>query len=113
MNYKFATLAVATAVAVCGGAAYAQQTEQSGRDSIYAVPGRSASTVTTWSDAHRYARDSVYATQLPQPSAAVLTNAAGLQRFGRDSVQAGLFQNGSAQQTSTAIGTTGTKAKGG
>ena len=113
MNYKFATLALATAVAVTGGAAYAQQTEQSGRESIYAVPGRSASAVTTWSDAHRYARDSVYATQLPQPSAPVSVNAAGLKRFGRDSVQAGLPQDGSAQQTSATIGTTGTKAKGG
>ena len=113
MNYKFATLAIATAVAVSGGAVYAQQIEQFGRDSVYAVPGRSASNATTRSDAQRYARDSVYATQLPEPSAPVITNAAGLQRFGRDSVQAGPSQNGSTPQTSATIGTTGTKGEGG
>jgi hypothetical protein len=112
MNYKFATLAIATAVAV-SGAVYAQQIEQFGRDSVYAVPAKSASNVTTWSGAQHYARDSVYATQLPEASAPVITNTAGLQRFGRDSVQAGLLQNGSAQQTSATIGATSTKGEGG
>jgi hypothetical protein len=138
MKHKFAMLAIATAVAVSGGAVYAQQVQQFGRDSVNAVPGKSSSNVTTRSDVqrfgrdsvyatpsttssdpvltgslNRYGRDSVYATQLPAPSAPVSANAAGLQRFGRDSVYAEPFQNGSAQQTSTAIGTTGTKGNGG
>jgi hypothetical protein len=87
--------------------------DQFGRDSVYAVPARSASNIKTWDDANRYARDSVYATQLPAPSVPVLTDATGLQLFGRDSVQAGLFQHGSGQRPSTAVGTTNTKGAGG
>jgi hypothetical protein len=60
-----------------------------------------------------YGRDSVYATQQREASALVSANAAGLQRFGRDSVYGEPFQNGSAQQTSTAIGTTGSNGSGG
>ena len=139
MKHKFATLAIATAaLAVFGGAAYAQQVQHFGRDSVYAAPGKSLSNVTTRSDGerfgrdsgyampsttssdpvlagglNRYGRDSVYAAQLPQLSTPVAENAPGPQRFGRDSVYAGPFQNGSAQQNGTAIGTIGTKGHGG
>jgi hypothetical protein len=138
MKHKFATLAIATAVTLYGGALYAQQIPPLGRDSIYAASGKPSSSVMTRADVERfgrdsvyaapsttlsgpvqtgglnpYGRDSVYATQQREASALVSANAAGLQRFGRDSVYGEPFQSGSAQQTSTAIGTTGSNGSGG
>jgi len=115
MNYKFAALTIAAAFAALTGAVHAQQTPQYGRDSVYAAPNRTSSEARTPVVAIPYGRDSIYASQLPQPSSSTATtaNAAWPQRQGRDTVYAVPFQNGSAQPTSTAHGTSATEGKGG
>jgi hypothetical protein len=88
MKHIWITLAIAGSVTAIG-TAYAQQ--QFGRDSVYAVPGRStrppAGIVVT--PINRFGRDSVYATQAPSaPSTPVSADAKSPQQYGRDSVYA-------------------------
>jgi hypothetical protein len=132
MNRRLFKLAVMAAIAAAGGAAHAEQ--QFGRDSVYAVPGHSGSTVSTRGDAQHFGRDSVYASDVGTPasplvsawadrlgrdsvyatqapggsSTPVATNATGLQQNGRDSVYAIQFQSPSLPKTDTKLYGSGT-----
>jgi hypothetical protein len=112
MNNKFATLAIATAVAAFTGAVSAQQMEQFGRASVYPVPGKASSEARTPIVNMGYGRDSVYASPTSGSSTSGSANTAGVQRLGRDGVYAAPFQYGSPQPTSTAR-TSGTDRTGG
>ena len=141
MQYRLRSITLALALAAPISAVHADQRQQFGRDSLYAVPGTSSSNVTTQADTARagrdsvyatraqdpsaagsitmggstprFGRDSTYATQMPEPSAPVSANGPQLQRFGRDSVYAGPFSSGIAPGNSTAVDTTAPKGNGG
>jgi hypothetical protein len=87
MRQIYITLAVAaslTAVAT----AHAQQ-QQFGRDSVYAVPGKSsrAPAPVVAAPVDRFGRDSVYVTQTPNVHSTPLSaDAKSPQQYGRDSV---------------------------
>ena len=89
---KHIRIAFAIAVSLTAAdAANADQHQQFGRDSLYAVPGTTtrSSPSTATAPINRFGRDSVYVTQRPNvPSAPVSADAKGLQQFGRDSVYA-------------------------
>ena len=90
MKHSYTTLAVAAAL-MAAGTAGAQQVQQFGRDSVYAVPGPSTSSppARVTMPVNRFGRDSVYASQTPDvPSAPVSADAKSPQQNGRDSVYA-------------------------
>jgi hypothetical protein len=133
MQFNSTKLVIAAALALAAGAAHAQQHQQFGRDSVYAVPGASSSnepgqdrvypvrshnpsaagSVSTGGSIAHFGRDSVYANQMPEPTTRLTATVAGPQRFGRDSLYAGPFQTGPAPKTDTAVGTSDSKGKGG
>jgi hypothetical protein len=86
MKQIYVTLAVAASL-MAVATAHAQQ--QFGRDSVYAVPGKSsnASAPIVAAPVNRFGRDSVYATQTPTVhSTPVSADARSPQQYGRDSV---------------------------
>lgn len=87
MKHICLTFAVVASLAVVAGA-HAQQ-QQFGRDSVYAVPGKSnkASAPVSGAPVNRFGRDSVYAKQTPNVhSTPVPADAKSPQQYGRDSV---------------------------
>ena len=140
MKYAFAKTALAATLAIVAGVSHAQQVQQFGRDSLYAVPGNSGdkgyaanapSTVgrdilyapapdASPSDPvlagglNRYGRDSVYASQYKgPPSTPVDSNAIGIQPYGRDSVYAIQLDQPKASDRGTAVGAADSKGHGG
>lgn len=129
-TFKFA---IAAALMLSAGVVQAQQHQQFGRDSVYAVPGASSSngsgqdstnalwsndpsaagSVNTGGKVARFGRDSVYANQMAAPSARVTANVAAAQRFGRDSLYVGPSQTGGETKYGTAAGSSDGKGKGG
>src|SRR3954451_20991321 len=97
----------------------AQQIQQFGRDSLYAVPGHSETSHPTPPVAvdapslQPFGRDSVYATQLKVPTAPVASDATSLQPYGRDSVYAIQLDKPGIQDSGTAVSAAGDKAHGG
>jgi hypothetical protein len=86
MKQIYITLAVAASLAAVASA-HAQQ--QFGRDSVYAVPGRStrAPAPIVAEPINRFGRDSVYVTQTPNVHSTPLSaDAKSPQQYGRDSV---------------------------
>jgi hypothetical protein len=129
MQHKTTRLAIAVALALAAGAVHAQQHQQFGRDSVYAVPGASsngagqshtapsndpsaAGSVSTGGPVPRYGRDSVYVSQMPESTARASATAPGPQRFGRDSLYAGPFQSRPVSNES-AVGSNDNRGKGG
>ena len=111
MKRMYITLAVAASLTAM---ATVQAQQQFGRDSVYAVPGKSTQSTTTTAptgDApiNRFGRDSVYVTQTPNfHSTPLSADAKSLQQYGRDSV----FANGTpnppaATSGESKIGSTG------
>ena len=89
MKQTYITLAVAASL-TAAASAYAQQ-QQFGRDSVYAVPGKSskpsAPAPAIAAPVNRFGRDSVYVTQTPNVhSTPVSADAKNPQPYGRDSV---------------------------
>ena len=119
MKYAFATTALAATLAIAAGVSHAQQVQQFGRDSLYAVPGKSASngpTPPVASDApglQAFGRDSVYATNRDVPTTPVASNATGLQPYGRDSVFAMHLDAPQTPDSGTAVGMADGKGHGG
>lgn len=100
MKQIYITLAVAGCL-TAAATAHAQQ--QFGRDSVYAVPGKSskAPTPIAGEPVNRFGRDSVYVTQTPDiHSTPVSADAVSLQQYGRDSV----FAYGSPNPPATTSG---------
>ena len=130
MQHPTTRLAIAAALALAAGAVHAQQHQQFGRDSVYAVPGASskgtgqshlapsddpssAGSVSTGGSVPHYGRDSVYVSQMPESTARVSATAPGPQRFGRDSLYAGPFQS-RPMSNDTAVGSNNdSRGKGG
>jgi hypothetical protein len=87
-NALIASLTVAVALALPEAGA---QAERFGRDSVYAVPGKTVATqIVANADVTRYRRDSVYATQAPASGKTLVDTTAGstTTRYGRDNVYA-------------------------
>ena len=104
-------IALAAAALVTAGADTSAQLQQFGRDSVYAVPGKSRDTQPTVVavPVNRFGRDSVYVTQTPNAHSTPLSaDARGPQQYGRDSVFAYGSPNPSAGTGSeTKIGSNG------
>jgi hypothetical protein len=86
------------------------QAQQFGRDSVYAVPGKSAANragapVVYHPGVQLSGRGSVYASQLKGPIAPVTSNVAGLQPFGRGSTYAMQPAQHGTPGSGTAVGT--------
>ncbi len=87
-NALIASLTVAGALALPAAGA---QAERFGRDSVYAVPGKTVATkIVVNSDVTRYGRDSVYATQAAASGKTIVDTTAGgtTTRYGRDGIYA-------------------------
>jgi hypothetical protein len=108
MKYVYITLALAASFAALNEAH--AQLQQFGRDSVYAVPGKSskATTPAVAAPVNRFGRDSVYVTQTPNAhSTPVAADAKSPQQHGRDSVFAyGSPNPPAATSTETKIGST-------
>ena len=81
MKYAFGTTVLALALGLAGSISHAQQAQQFGRDSLYALPGPSEthSTPPVAADApvlQPYGRDSVYASRQTAPTTPVASDAA-------------------------------------
>jgi hypothetical protein len=109
MKHIRITLAVAVSL-TAAGIANADQHQQFGRDSFFAVPGTTtrSSPDTATAPINRFGRDSVYVTQRPNvASAPVSADAKGAQEFGRDSVYArGAPNSPTAPGSETTVGST-------
>ncbi|PWT72719.1 MAG: hypothetical protein C5B46_06425 [Proteobacteria bacterium] len=87
MKHVYITLALAASFAALDDAH--AQLQQFGRDSVYAVPGKSskATSPAVAAPVNRFGRDSVYVTQTPNAhSTPVSADAKSPQQNGRDSV---------------------------
>jgi hypothetical protein len=131
MRSKTFKLAILAALLLSAGAVQAQQHQQFGRDSAYAVPGASSSngqdstnalwsndpsaagSVNTGGPVGRCGRDSSAANQMAAPTARVTANVAAVQRFGRDSLYVGPSQTGTETKYGTAAGSGDGKGHGG
>jgi len=109
MKHIYITFGVAVLLIGTGGA-HAQQ-QQFGRDSVYAVPGKSSRPSAPASQiaapVSRFGRDSVYVSQTPDfHSTPVSADAQSLQQYGRDSVYAHESPNSPKQSNEVKVDAT-------
>jgi hypothetical protein len=71
-SINFLKLATAIALMACAGIAHAQQTQEVIRDSVHKVAEKPSNIVNTRAEPQQLGRDSIYATQPPNPGNPVL-----------------------------------------
>ncbi len=71
-NINLAKLATAIALTACAGIAHARQVQEVIRVTVYKMAEKPSNTVTTRAEPQQFGRDSVYATQPPNPGNPVL-----------------------------------------